>query len=200
MWFLTVFKSLEGFRQFVRSLPPESCETLSQLSGVQTKSTKSTKSRPRIKRALNCAKKVEAISLPSALLPEYEKWKAEPSTFFILEDFDQTTPNADIKTMLDWKIRQTSTLTTRPHLDAIRWRFYTLFYYDLIQLVRGGSSRSSQKIVAEAYHQITGHPLSSDKVTEISKWASAGMIYHNINLKLGAGSLFWLPESMSRST
>lgn len=156
-------------------------------------------------KALKAVLKVNSIDLPIEIIGKYAECQKCPSDFWswagIRLDLraDGTKP---IGNFLCEAYLGITHLQTQRKWDTIVWRFFVLFFHDLIDhLSRTNISSGFQdKLVLI----LSSSPSISDTNTYIQdnlkRWATAGLRYARLSKSLGNGALFLLPQTVTDKT
>ena len=88
-------------------------------------------------------------------------------------------------------------LNTQRKWDTITWRYYTLFFYDLILLIGDGKLNLTTGLHRKLLEVLHSSPFITDDIdiieNNLKKWVSAGSRYSKFCTSLGDGALFLLP-------
>lgn len=97
-------------------------------------------------------------------------------------------------------------LETRRHSDTIIWRYFTLFFYDLVRMIGDGRKYLVSALQGKLVHVIkSSHFMAiqesntSTIQADLKRWASVGSKYDNIITALGHddGALMLLPSEVT---
>lgn len=145
--------------------------------------------------ALRSIRRTKNIALPAPLTIIYEKWQRDPSTFWNSQGFDIGSRN------MFQVYRGMKQLETQRHSGTIIWRYFTLFFYDLMCLLGDGRKYLVETLQDKLVCAIDVSGLvNASKNTiqrDLKRWASAGSKYCNIARALGNGALMLLPHDVT---
>ncbi|ESZ89495.1 hypothetical protein SBOR_10120 [Sclerotinia borealis F-4128] len=156
-------------------------------------------------RVLKSIRKITNIELPGEVLERYRECQKYPFRFWswagIQLDLttDETKPIELFFRKMYLGINQ---LETQRVWYTIIWRFFVLFFYDLVVIL-------GRKILTESFENQLVDMLSSTtsiqdttiKIREnLRRWVAAGSHYSQLSNSLGYGAPFLLPLSVANST
>ncbi|KAM0123374.1 hypothetical protein ACHAO1_011314, partial [Botrytis cinerea] len=193
---------VQAVAESIRSLPKISKATIFKIIGHRGLPSKQDNTSVK---ALKAIQKVEEINLPSIILSKYKQCQQCPSSFWswagIRLDLNanETKP---IGTLLGEAYLGLSNLEIQREWDTINWRFFVLFFYDLMNsLNKRNVTRFSENGLVDI---LSSSDLISDTTTAIRKnlkrWVAAGSRYSALSDSLGKGAPFLLPRSVSDKT
>ncbi|KAF7874180.1 hypothetical protein EAF04_002852 [Stromatinia cepivora] len=157
-------------------------------------------------RVLKSIRKVTNIELPIQVLEKYRECQQYPFKFWSWAGI-QVDLTADKTKPIDIFFCETyvgiSRLENQRQWDTIIWRFFVLFFYDLVKI-------SGRKILSASFENQLACTISSttpsiqDTKTKIRenlrRWVSAGSRYAQLSNSLGYGAPFLLPLSVADNT
>ncbi|RDW72826.1 hypothetical protein BP6252_06733 [Coleophoma cylindrospora] len=145
--------------------------------------------------ALRAIRRTKDIDLPATLTIIYEKWQRDPSTFWNSQGLEIGSRN------IYQVYRGMKQLETQRHSGTIIWRYFTMFFYDLMGLLGDGRKYLVETLQDKLVNMIDVSGLvNASKITiqkDIKRWASAGSKYCNIARVLGNGALILLPHDVT---
>lgn len=145
--------------------------------------------------ALRSIRRIDSIALPASLSIVYKKWQQEPSSFWNSQGFEIRSKN------IYQVYRGMKQLETQRHSGTIIWRFFTMFFYDLMGLLGDGRKYLVETLQDKIVHAIDASGfVNTTQLTiqrDLKRWASAGSKYSNIVEKLGDGALILLPHGVT---
>ncbi|KAM3067156.1 hypothetical protein ACMFMG_011709 [Clarireedia jacksonii] len=156
-------------------------------------------------RALKAIEKIEAIDLPSEVLEKYTQCQRIPSTFWSFDGI-KLDLNAAITEPIEIFVCQAYLgivqLESERVWAVIRWRFFVIFFYDLVFSL--GRKHFTSSFSDELVRMLVSSPSIRDTANKIKnnlkRWVSAGCHYATLSDSLGAGAPFLLPQAVTDKT
>lgn len=194
---LTSQKVVNFLRETFDNLPPKS-KTIAR--NISSKTPTSSKSKSR------CASLVAILEVGEVALPEevqtlFNGCKKNPSKFWssvgTQNDAICFTRREPIDTVASQAYIGLTALDTQRKWDTITWRYYTLFFYNLILLIGGGKTNLTAGLHKKLFEVLDNSPLITDSLDiikdNINTWITAGSRYSKFCKSLDDGALFLLP-------
>ncbi|TGO07017.1 hypothetical protein BTUL_0348g00050 [Botrytis tulipae] len=187
----------------IHSLPKTSRATVSKIIGHRGLPSKQDSQSVK---ALKAIQKVEEINLPSKVSSKYKQCQQCPSSFWawagIRLDLNADETNKPIRILLGEAYLGISNLEIQREWDTINWRFFVLFFHDLMNCL---DRRHLTKLFEdELVGILSSSELIIDTTTNIrnnlKRWVSAGSHYSVLSDSLGKGAPFLLPQSVTDKT
>ncbi|KAF7867281.1 hypothetical protein EAF04_005364 [Stromatinia cepivora] len=202
-----ILQDVNILEELVAAIPSLSSTSRANLQTFKINSTKTTRSKGSLQTALQTPKlrplleiTAEHVRLSKNIQSEYPHWLKDWTTFL---DVSTTSciGGKELKDLLIEKYNNAIQLEKRRTSDRFRWRFFTLFFYDLRTLFTSSGYNANQaldKVVNTLVKDDATGNLKQDVYRNVKKWTSVGLRYHILAASLGsAGCLFLLPESIS---
>jgi len=153
--------------------------------------------------AIRAIDRITSIALPRPVASIYEGWQQEPLSFWRSQGFcvEKTEDNHMFQVYMGMK-----KLETQRHSDTIIWRYFTLFFYDLVRLIGDGRKYLVSALQDRLVHAINSsnlmaiHDSTANTIqADLKRWASVGSKYDNIITALGNdnGTLMLLPSEVT---
>lgn len=140
----------------------------------------------------------EDVGLSETIHAEFPYWLDDWQVFLKSEKVASPACNS-FTSLLAEKYEFTYLMEKRRITDRYRWRFFTLFFYDLHLLVSDNGSnttRGSEKLVRFLICSSVKHE-EEIICSNIKRWVATGLRYHTLCVSSGSsGCLFMLPESI----
>ena len=190
------FQFIDRLSEIVNSWPTRSKRTVRAiLRGPPKRATLTgCHSRPS-EEALRAISQIKGIGLPSSLTTIYDEWCKHPASFWDSRGFSIKSGN------LSHLYKDMKQLETQRQSSTILWRFFTLFFFDLMRLIGDGRKYLVETLQQKVVDAIDTFGLMQDAAGiiqgDLKRWASAGFRYHNIAMRLGDGALLLLPHEVT---
>ncbi|KFY46794.1 hypothetical protein V494_00326 [Pseudogymnoascus sp. VKM F-4513 (FW-928)] len=184
-------------REAFDSLPPKS-KTIAR--NISSKPPTSSGSKPRCT-ALVALLEVGEIALPEEVQTIFNGCKESPSKFWssvgIQNDAICFTGSETINTVASQAYIGLAALNIQRKWDTITWRYYTMFFYDLILLIGDGKVNFTASLHKKLLEVLHNSPLITDSLdiieSNLNTWVTAGSRYSKFCESLDDGALFLLP-------
>lgn len=92
-------------------------------------------------------------------------------------------------------------LETQRQSGTIIWRYFTLFFYDLMNMVGDGRKYMVETLQDELVQLINNSGVMKNSAgiirKDLKRWANAGSKYDNLARRLGIGALMLLPQEVT---
>ncbi|KFY17979.1 hypothetical protein V492_00229 [Pseudogymnoascus sp. VKM F-4246] len=184
-------------REAFDTLPPKS-KTIAR--NISSKIPTSSKSKSRCT-SLIAILEVKEIALPEEVQTLFSGCKENPSKFWssvgIQNDAICFTGSESIDTVASQAYIGLTALHTQRKWDTITWRYYTMFFYDLILLIGDGKTNLTAGLHRKLFEVLQNSPLITDSLniieSNINTWITAGSRYSKFCKSLDNGALFLLP-------
>lgn len=187
------------------AIPSLSTKSRSNLNSLKAKLSQS-HDRSNAKSLLQTAKlkhlldvTAKDVGLSKTIHTEFPDWLDDWQVFLKSENI-VSCASESFTSLLAEKYEFTYFMEKRRITDRYRWRFFTLFFYDLHLLVSDNGSnttRGSEKLV----RFLRSSSIEHDEeiiCSNIKRWVATGLRYHTLCVSSGSsGCLFMLPESIS---
>ncbi|KAJ8062028.1 hypothetical protein OCU04_009809 [Sclerotinia nivalis] len=154
---------------------------------------------------LNSIRKVTNIELPGEVLGIYKECQQNPLRFWSWAGI-QLDLTADETKPIEFFFRETylgiNRLETQRIWDTIIWRFFVLFFYDLVKIFgKTYLTISLENKLIDILSSTTSIHDTTTKIQEnLRRWIAAGSHYSQLSDSLGYGAPFLLPLSVADST
>jgi len=185
------------------AIPSLSTKSRSNLNSLKAKLSESHRSNaksllqtPKLKSLLDVT--AEDVGLSETIHTEFPHWLDDWQVFLKSENIVSGARDS-FTSLLAERYEFTYLMEKRRVTDRYRWRFFTLFFYDLHILVSYGADthRGSETLV----RFLTSSSVEHEEqiiCSNIKRWVAAGLRYHTLCVSAGSsGCLFMLPESIS---
>jgi hypothetical protein len=156
-------------------------------------------------RALKAIEKIKAIDLPSEVSERYIQCQRYPSTFWSFAGIKldlNAAKTKPIETFLCQAYLDIGQLESERVWAVIQWRFFVIFFYDLV--ISLGRTLFTSSFSDELVRMLVSSPSIQDTHENIEenlrRWVSAGCHYAMLSDSLGAGAPFLLPQTVTDKT
>lgn len=190
-------------RESYNSLSKPSKQAVSRITRVEKQTP--LKQRNPSSKALKAIQKVNKISLPDAVHDKYRECQQDPSKFWVWAGIQLDLESSSVKPIavfLSEVYLGITGLETQRQWDTISWRFFVMFFYDLVE-------NFGRKYLTSAFEdELVAMLSSSTTVTDTTKkirgnlkhWVASGSRYAKLSDSLGDGAPFLLPQSVTDKT
>lgn len=196
------FKFIQEFAESVKLLSETSRTSLSNIVLGSRLSTK--RAKPSL-HALKAIQKAEDVGLPSKVLNKYQVCQQCPSEFWSFAGIHlnlKADKTKQINVFLCEAYSGINQLETEREWHTIIWRFFVLFFYDLVEFL------GRQVVTASFQEEIVGILSSSSSIQDtkttirknLKRWVLSGTHYSRLSDSLGFGAPFLLPQSVTDKT
>lgn len=194
---LTSQKVVNFLRKAFDGLPPKS-KTIAR--NISSKTSTSSESKSRCT-SLVAILEVGEIALPEEVQTLFNGCKENPLKFWssvgVQNDAICFNGSEPIDTVASQAYIGLTALNTQRKWDTITWRYYTVFFYDLILLIGNGKINHTAGLHGKLLEVLHNSPLITDSMNTIESnlntWITAGSRYSKFCNSLDDGALFLLP-------
>lgn len=192
--------SIEDHAYNISLLPRSPTKSKATAQKIFRHSTK-----PKTNTALKAILKVGSIALPPAVTPKYNECKQSPSKFWISTgvqlDLERNRP---IENLVSQVYLGITSLETQSQWDTILWRYFVLFFHDLVTWlgISGLTAKFQDHLVATVL-AAPGPVFDDDANTiqeNLKRWTACGSRYTWLSASLDNGALFLLPQCVTDRT
>ncbi|KAM0123619.1 hypothetical protein ACHAO1_011254 [Botrytis cinerea] len=202
-----ILQDVDIVSKLVAAIPSLSSTARENLHVVKINSTKMTRAKSSPQVALQNTKlrpllRITAnhLHLSNIVQFEFSKWLNSWNDFLDVSTTDGIT-GTDLKDFLMKKYNLTIQLEKRRIFDRFRWRFFTLFFYDLKVMYTSSGYNPKQamdKLVNMLATADASDYVKNNVINNLKRWIRIGLRYHSLATSLGCvGCLFLLPESIN---